>query len=122
MKRRESLSGQIIAANLLLVVAALFAASAASNLDLLAYVEETARPYGATFRRFPNKEGDKASLLVTIGPEVGGGVALSGHTDVVPTEGQAWTGDPWTMGAAPAACQPRITGSWSIRPSAWYSR
>ena len=71
--------------------------SAASNLDLLAYVEETAAPYGATFRRFPNKEGDKANLLVTLGPEVAGGVALSGHTDVVPTEGQAWTGDPWSL-------------------------
>jgi acetylornithine deacetylase len=71
--------------------------SASSNLDLLAYVEETARPYGAAFRRFPNKEGDKANLLVTIGPEVPGGIVLSGHTDVVPTEGQAWTGDPWTL-------------------------
>ena len=71
--------------------------SASSNLDLLDYVEEVAKPYGATFRRFPNKAGDKASLLVTIGPEVAGGVALSGHTDVVPTEGQAWTGDPWTL-------------------------
>ena len=34
MKGRESLSGQVVAANLLLVVAALFAASAASSLDL----------------------------------------------------------------------------------------
>lgn len=71
--------------------------SASSNLDLLDYVEETARPYGATFRRFPNPEGDKANLLVTIGPQVAGGIVLSGHTDVVPTEGQAWTGDPWTL-------------------------
>lgn len=71
--------------------------SASSNLDLLDYVEETARPYGATFRRFPNAAGDKANLLVTVGPEVAGGVVLSGHTDVVPTEGQAWTGDPWTL-------------------------
>ncbi len=71
--------------------------SVSSNLDLLDYVEETAKPYGATFRRFSNEAGDKASLLVTIGPEVAGGIALSGHTDVVPTEGQAWTGDPWTL-------------------------
>lgn len=71
--------------------------SAVSNLDLLEYVEATAAPHGARIRRFPNDAGDKASILVSIGPEAPGGIVLSGHTDVVPTEGQAWTGDPWTM-------------------------
>jgi acetylornithine deacetylase len=71
--------------------------SSASNLDLVSYVEEVTRPYGARLRRFPNAEGDKANLLVSIGPDVPGGIVLSGHTDVVPTENQPWTGDPWTL-------------------------
>jgi acetylornithine deacetylase len=71
--------------------------SAVSNLDLLDYVEREAAPFGARFKRFPNAEGDKANLLVTVGPEVKGGVVFSGHTDVVPTQGQSWTGDPWTL-------------------------
>ncbi len=45
----------------------------------------------------PNAAGDKAALLVTIGPEVDGGIVLSGHTDVVPVEGQPWTGDPFVL-------------------------
>ena len=69
--------------------------SAGSNLPLLDWIEETAKPYGVTARRFPDPTGQKASLLLTLGPEVPGGVLLSGHTDVVPCEGQTWTADPW---------------------------
>jgi acetylornithine deacetylase len=36
-------------------------------------------------------------LFLTIGPKIDGGVVLSGHTDVVPVEGQEWTGDPFTL-------------------------
>ncbi|MCY1667411.1 acetylornithine deacetylase [Rhizobium sp. SL86] len=71
--------------------------SAVSNLALLDHLEAAVAPFGARIRRFPNAEGDKASLLVSIGPETKGGVVFSGHTDVVPTAGQAWTGDPWTL-------------------------
>jgi acetylornithine deacetylase len=71
--------------------------SAASNLDLLDYVKGEVARYGARTRHFPNAEGDKANLLVSVGPDVPGGIVLSGHTDIVPTEGQAWTGDPWTL-------------------------
>lgn len=71
--------------------------SSASNLDLVSYVEEVTRPYGPRLRRFPNAEGNKANLLVSIGPDVPGGIVLSGHTDVVPTENQPWTDDPWTL-------------------------
>jgi acetylornithine deacetylase len=71
--------------------------SAVSNLDLLKYVEDQTAPFGARVRRFANPEGDKANVLITIGPEAPGGIIFSGHTDVVPIEGQAWTGDPWTL-------------------------
>ena len=47
--------------------------------------------------RVANAEGDKASLFALIGPAVEGGVVLSGHTDVVPVDGQNWTSDPWRL-------------------------
>lgn len=71
--------------------------SAESNLALLDHVEAVAAPYGARFRRFYNPEKTKANLLISVGPEEKGGIVFSGHTDVVPTKGQAWTGDPWVM-------------------------
>ena len=71
--------------------------SSVSNLDLLDYVETVVAPYGARVRRFANEAGDKANLLVSLGPQEPGGIIFSGHTDVVPTEGQSWTGDPWTL-------------------------
>ena len=45
----------------------------------------------------PDATGDKAGLLALIGPAVPGGVVLSGHTDVVPVDGQAWTSDPFAL-------------------------
>src|SRR3546814_1075879 len=39
----------------------------------------------------------KANLWATIGPEVAGGVVLSGHTDVVPVDGQRWASDPFAV-------------------------
>ncbi|WP_210483962.1 acetylornithine deacetylase [Microvirga antarctica] len=71
--------------------------SAASNLSLLDYVEEEVTRFGARVRRFPNAEGDKANLLVSVGPDEPGGIVLSGHTDVVPTDGQIWTGNPFEL-------------------------
>ncbi|PLP56667.1 acetylornithine deacetylase [Mesorhizobium loti] len=71
--------------------------SEASNLGLVDWVEEFCRPYGVRIRRFPNQAGDKASLLVSVGPERPGGIVLSGHTDVVPTTGQDWLADPFVL-------------------------
>ncbi|MRX50110.1 acetylornithine deacetylase [Paracoccus sp. S-4012] len=71
--------------------------SADSNLALVEHVERLAGDFGGRCRRFPNPEGDKASLLIAVGPDAPGGIVFSGHTDVVPTTGQAWTADPWTL-------------------------
>src|SRR4051812_33670870 len=71
--------------------------SSASNLDLVEFVEAEMARSGARVRRFPAEAEGKANLLVSIGPDEPGGIVWSGHTDVVPTEGQAWTGDPWTL-------------------------
>lgn len=69
----------------------------ASNLDLLDWVEAHLARLKPRFRRFPSPDGTKANLFVSLGPEGPGGLILSGHTDVVSTEGQAWTGDPFRL-------------------------
>jgi acetylornithine deacetylase len=71
--------------------------SAKSNLDLIADVESYLREQSVPFLRIPNETGDKAALFATIGPNVEGGVLLSGHTDVVPVVGQSWSGDPFKL-------------------------
>jgi acetylornithine deacetylase len=68
-----------------------------SNLPLVDYVEGYLRGLGVPTWRAPNAVGDKAALLATVGPMVEGGVVLSGHTDVVPVEGQIWSGDPFRL-------------------------
>ncbi len=45
----------------------------------------------------PSEDGKKANMFATVGPNVAGGVVLSGHTDVVPVDGQPWDTDPWTL-------------------------
>lgn len=45
----------------------------------------------------PDASGGKANLFVTVGPGDRGGVMLSGHTDVVPVDGQAWTVPPFAL-------------------------
>jgi acetylornithine deacetylase len=68
-----------------------------SNLELIAWVEEFLRQRGVASRRVANVEATKANLYASIGPDAAGGVVLSGHTDVVPVDGQPWTSDPWTL-------------------------
>jgi len=68
-----------------------------SNLPLIAWVEDFLRPLGASAVRLTNPEGVKANLWVRIGPDVPGGIVLSGHTDVVPVDGQPWTTSPWDL-------------------------
>ena len=53
--------------------------------------------YGISSKRVPNKKGTKANLYATIGPMEEGGIILSGHTDVVPVEGQPWDTDPFVL-------------------------
>ena len=71
--------------------------SRGSNLELIAYVEDLLSGLGVASRRVANADGSKANLLASIGPEVAGGVVLSGHTDVVPVDGQPWTSDPFVL-------------------------
>ncbi|MEN1727258.1 MAG: acetylornithine deacetylase [Pseudomonadota bacterium] len=68
-----------------------------SNLDLIDWVEDHLQAYGAQCRRTYNEDGNKANLFAAIGPEAPGGVVLSGHTDVVPVDGQDWHTDPFRL-------------------------
>ncbi len=71
--------------------------SSRSNLDLIDFVADYLDGHGVTSHRVPDQTGAKASLFALIGPEAPGGVVLSGHTDVVPVEGQPWTTDPFVL-------------------------
>lgn len=68
-----------------------------SNLDLVDWVEGYLAAQGITAHRHWNSDRTKAALFAHAGPMVPGGVVLSGHTDVVPVDGQAWTRDPWVV-------------------------
>ncbi|MCU0910994.1 MAG: M20/M25/M40 family metallo-hydrolase, partial [Rhodobacteraceae bacterium] len=68
-----------------------------SNLPLIDWVEAWLAARGIAAHRVWNEDRTKAGLFAHVGPAVEGGVILSGHTDVVPVDGQDWTTDPWTL-------------------------
>jgi acetylornithine deacetylase len=68
-----------------------------SNIPLIAWVEDYLDQFGIPHLRVDYEGGRKTNLYATIGPDVAGGVVLSGHTDVVPVDGQAWSSDPFAM-------------------------
>jgi acetylornithine deacetylase len=73
--------------------------SARSNLALIDAVRVYLAGHGIAARVVHDAAKTKANLFATIGPGEEGGIALSGHTDVVPVEGQAWSSDPFTVSA-----------------------
>ena len=76
------------------------------NLDLIDYVRELLRPLNADVRMTFNHDRRKANLFATLGPRGMPGVVLSGHTDVVPVDGQDWATDPFTL----TECDGRLYG------------
>jgi acetylornithine deacetylase len=68
-----------------------------SNLPLIEWVEDFMRPLGAEIVRVPSEDGLKANIWARLGPDAPGGIVLSGHTDVVPVDGQPWVTDPFDM-------------------------
>lgn len=67
------------------------------NIELIRYIADYLSGAGIEAELYPHEDGDRASLFATVGPHKRGGVVLSGHTDVVPVEGQAWTSDPFRL-------------------------
>lgn len=68
-----------------------------SNLELIGWARDYLIAHGATVELIHNAEKSKANLFATIGPDGDGGVVLSGHTDVVPVDGQTWASDPFAV-------------------------
>ena len=68
-----------------------------SNLPLIAWVEDFLDHHGVPHLRVDYERNRKTNLYATIGPDVAGGIVLSGHTDVVPVDGQDWSSNPFVM-------------------------
>ena len=68
-----------------------------SNLDMISYLAEKLEAVGARVEVYRDKDEPKANLFATLGPDIDGGIVLSGHSDVVPVADQPWTDDPFTM-------------------------
>jgi acetylornithine deacetylase len=68
-----------------------------SNIPLIAWVEDYLDAFNIPHLRVDYEEGRKTNLFATIGPDVAGGIVLSGHSDVVPVDGQNWTSDAFTL-------------------------
>jgi acetylornithine deacetylase len=67
------------------------------NIPLIEFVEAYLDGWGVPHFRIDYEAGKKTNLFATIGPDIAGGIVLSGHTDVVPVDGQPWTTDPFAL-------------------------
>jgi acetylornithine deacetylase len=68
-----------------------------SNLALIEHVRQYLDAHSVAYRIGSDETGQKANIHAIIGPQSSGGLALSGHVDTVPVDGQAWTTDPFTL-------------------------
>ena len=68
-----------------------------SNLPLIDWVESYLDRCGVAYERIPDQDGVKANIWATIGPADKPGYILSGHSDVVPVDGQSWASDPFRL-------------------------
>ena len=68
-----------------------------SNLALIKYIQDYLAGLGVDSELFFDEAGGKANLFATLGPRDRGGVCLSGHTDVVPVDGQNWSVPPFEL-------------------------
>jgi acetylornithine deacetylase len=68
-----------------------------SNLPLIDWVESYLDRCGVAYERIPDQAGAKANIWATIGPADKPGYILSGHSDVVPVDGQSWASDPFRL-------------------------
>jgi len=68
-----------------------------SNRGLIDFVRDFLAGCGVASQLFESPDGRKANLYATVGPQDRAGVLLSGHTDVVPVDGQQWATDPFAL-------------------------
>jgi acetylornithine deacetylase len=69
------------------------------NLPLIDWVRNFLADHGVDSHLVPDDSGRKANLFASLGPAMEGGLVLSGHSDVVPVDGQAWRSDPFRLTA-----------------------
>ena len=93
--RAEDLTKQAV--TLLRKLVAFDSVSRNSNLPIINFIEKYLAEHKVVCTRVPSPDGKKSNLLARIGPEVVGGVVFSGHTDVVPIDGQDWHTDPFKV-------------------------
>lgn len=67
------------------------------NIPLIEFVEDYLDGWGVPHLRVDYEANKKTNLFATIGPDIAGGIVLSGHTDVVPVDGQPWTSHPFEL-------------------------
>jgi acetylornithine deacetylase len=70
--------------------------SSKSNIAIIDFIRDYLAGHGIACRLTPSTDGAKSNLYATIGPDIAGGIVLSGHTDVVPVDGQPWETEPFT--------------------------
>ena len=70
-----------------------------SNLALVDWLESYLSGHGIKCFRHWNEDRQKAALIAHAGPWIDGAIVLSGHSDVVPVDGQTWPSDPWEVTA-----------------------
>lgn len=68
-----------------------------SNLELIGFVRSFLEGCGAEISLTHDDTGRKANLLANVGPRNRAGIVLSGHTDVVPVEGEDWNSHPFAL-------------------------
>jgi len=88
-------SGSGAAVQLAKTLIAFDTTSRGSNLALIDFAQGLIEKAGGRCRRSYDASGAKANLFATFGPDGNGGIVLSGHTDVVPVDGQDWSSDPF---------------------------
>ena len=94
MKKTDALSSAV---NILQQITAFDTTSRESNLKLIDHIQSYLDNLGIESRLTYNEDRSKANLWATVGPQIAGGIVLSGHIDVVPVDGQAWSQDPFSM-------------------------
>ncbi|MEM6986386.1 MAG: M20 family metallopeptidase, partial [Pseudomonadota bacterium] len=83
--------------------------SSRSNLAIAEFIAERFRDVGARVELMPDATGKKANVFASLGPDVDGGIVLSGHMDVVPALEAGWESDPFRL----TECEGTLVGRGS---------
>jgi acetylornithine deacetylase len=97
MNASDTIAPRLNTAELLARLVSYDTTSRNSNLELIGFVRDYLDAHGIPYRVSTDATGEKANIHAIIGPQEAGGVALSGHVDTVPVDGQAWSADPFTL-------------------------